>query len=186
MSRRPRITISEVPVHLIQRGNNRQACFYAKEDYQSFLDWLQKYAGASGCAVHAYVLMTNHVHLLVTPTEKSSSGTFMKLLGQRYAQGQPGLSAQWNPLGRGIPQLHCRAGTVPAHLPAIYRAQSCSGRTCCPSRRVSLVQLSCQWARRGIRDIGPALPVYEFRQDTCQKTGSLSFLVLQCIGSGIG
>jgi putative transposase len=86
MSRRPRITIPGVPVHLIQRGNNRQACFYTREDYRNYLDWLKEYAGKSECAVHAYVLMTDHVHLLVTPTKRGSVGTLMKCLGQRYVQ----------------------------------------------------------------------------------------------------
>jgi len=86
MPRRPRITIPGIPVHLIQRGNNRQACFYAREDYRNFLEWLKEYAYESECAVHAYVLMTNHVHLLVTPTQKSSTGILMKRLGQRYVQ----------------------------------------------------------------------------------------------------
>ncbi|EKD38271.1 MAG: putative transposase [uncultured bacterium] len=86
MPRRPRITIPGIPVHLIQRGNNRQACFYAGEDYRNFLELLKESAGESECAVHAYVLMTNHVHLLVTPTRKSSAGTLMKRLGQRYVQ----------------------------------------------------------------------------------------------------
>lgn len=86
MPRRRRITIPGVPVHLIQRGNNRQACFYAGEDYRNFLEWLKEYACESECEVHAYVLMTNHVHLLVTPSQKSSVAILMKSLGQRYVQ----------------------------------------------------------------------------------------------------
>jgi putative transposase len=86
MPRRPRVTIPGVPVHLIQHGNNSQACFFTSEDYRNYLDWLKKYARKSECAVHAYVLMTNHVHLLVTPTKRSSVGTLMKCLGQRYVQ----------------------------------------------------------------------------------------------------
>jgi putative transposase len=52
--------LQNVPLHLIQRGNNRQACFFADEDYRLYLDWLGKHAGKTGCRVHAYVLMTNH------------------------------------------------------------------------------------------------------------------------------
>ena len=66
MPRRPRIALPNVPVHLIQRGNNRQPCFFAEEDYLRYLDWLAEYAGQSGCRIHAYVLMTNHVHLLLS------------------------------------------------------------------------------------------------------------------------
>ncbi len=82
----PRITLAGVPLHLIQRGNNRQACFFADEDYRFYLDWLKEYARKSACAIHAYVLMTNHVHLLLTPGRDSSVGELMKRLGQRYVQ----------------------------------------------------------------------------------------------------
>ena len=73
-------------LHLIQRGNNRQACFYADGDYRCYLDWLEQYSDEHGCLVHAYVLMTNHVHLLVTPKDADSVGLMMKHLGQRYVQ----------------------------------------------------------------------------------------------------
>ena len=86
MPRRPRVILPEVPLHLIQRGNNRQACFFLDEDYQLYLEWLEEYARESGCAVHAYVLMTNHVHLLLTPQTERSAGELMKRLGQRYVQ----------------------------------------------------------------------------------------------------
>jgi putative transposase len=86
MSRRARITLSGVPLHLIQRGNNRQACFFADEDYGLYLDWLAACGAAQGCRVHAYVLMTNHVHLLVTPESEDGAGRLMKALGQRYVQ----------------------------------------------------------------------------------------------------
>ena len=86
MPRRPRLTLPNVPLHLIQRGNNRQACFVADEDYQNYLDWLGEYAGKTGCRIHAYVLMTNHVHLLVSAERGGASGELMKALGQRYVQ----------------------------------------------------------------------------------------------------
>ncbi|WP_305801816.1 transposase, partial [Thiolapillus sp.] len=74
MQRRPRIVLPGVPLHLIQRGNNRQACFFTEDDYRYYLEWLITYAKDAGCAVHAYVLMTNHVHLLLTPTTASGAG----------------------------------------------------------------------------------------------------------------
>ncbi|MCI5138194.1 MAG: hypothetical protein D3922_07210 [Candidatus Electrothrix sp. AR1] len=82
--RRPRIIVPGTPLHIIQRGNNRQACFFAKEDYLFYLDWLKKYAKSAQCAVHAYVLMANQ--LLVTAKKKDSAGLLMKRLGQRYVQ----------------------------------------------------------------------------------------------------
>jgi putative transposase len=75
-----------IPVHLIQRGNNRHACFFADEDYSLYLHHLQELAVKFGCAVHAYVLMTNHVHWLVTPQSASGISLLMKHLGQRYVQ----------------------------------------------------------------------------------------------------
>ena len=86
MPRRPRLSLPNTPLHLIQRGNNRQACFIADEDYRFYLDWLAEYAGKTGCRIHAYVLMTNHVHLLVSSARGAAPGEMMKGLGQRYVQ----------------------------------------------------------------------------------------------------
>ncbi len=86
MPRRARIALPNVPIHIIQRGNNRQACFFADEDYRRYLDWLAEYATKTGCRVHAYVLMTNHVHLLLSADQADAGGALMKLLGQRYVQ----------------------------------------------------------------------------------------------------
>lgn len=84
MPRRPRITLADVPLHLIQRGNNRQDCFFADADRRFYLECLGQSAARHGCAIHAYVLMTNHVHLLLTPSSARSAGEMMKHLGQRY------------------------------------------------------------------------------------------------------
>ena len=86
MPRRPRIMLANIPVHIIQRGNNRQACFFHEEDYRFYLEWLGEYATDVKCSIHAYVLMTNHVHLLLTPQSKTAAGELMKRLGQRYVQ----------------------------------------------------------------------------------------------------
>jgi putative transposase len=86
MARRPRITLAGVPLHIIQRGNNQQACFFADEDYKAYLHWLMKYAREHECALHAYVLMTNHVHLLHTSQTSDGDGKLMKRLGQHYVQ----------------------------------------------------------------------------------------------------
>ncbi|SCC95758.1 conserved hypothetical protein [Thiomonas sp. X19] len=86
MPRRPRLTLSHVPLHLIQRGNNRQACFFADEDYRAYLDWLLDAAHKTDCRIHADVLMTNHVHLLLSSDHAAAPGLLMKTLGQRYVQ----------------------------------------------------------------------------------------------------
>lgn len=86
MSRRNRLVMPEVPLHIIQRGNNRLPCFFVEADYFVYLDLLRIAAEKAGCRVHAYVLMTNHVHLLVSPLCSSSPAMMMKALGERYVQ----------------------------------------------------------------------------------------------------
>lgn len=86
MPRRARLSIPGVPWHIIQRGNNRSACFFADEDYRLYLDHLNEQADKHGCEIHAYVLMTNHVHILLTPQAENSASLLMKHLGQRYVQ----------------------------------------------------------------------------------------------------
>jgi putative transposase len=86
MPRRARLALPGVPLHLIQRGNNRQACFFADEDYRFYLDWLDEHARKTGCRIHAYALMTNHVHLLLSADRVQAPSALMKALGQRYVQ----------------------------------------------------------------------------------------------------
>lgn len=78
MARRPRLSIAGVPQHVIQRGNNRQATFFAEADYRLFLACLGEAARKHDCAVHAYVLMTNHVHLLLTPNRPDAVSRTMQ------------------------------------------------------------------------------------------------------------
>lgn len=70
MPRRPRLDLAGVPQHIIQRGNDRQPCFFTEADYLCYLAELRKISLHEGCQVHAYVLMTNHVHLLATPPRR--------------------------------------------------------------------------------------------------------------------
>ena len=86
MARLPRFFAPGVPLHVIQRGNNRQKLFAQIKDYQVYLEWLNEAAKGHGCAIHAYVLMTNHVHLLVTPTHEESLPKTFQSLGRRYVQ----------------------------------------------------------------------------------------------------
>lgn len=96
MPRRVRLTLPNVPMHLIQRGNSRQASFFADEDYRFYLDWLKEYAAKTGCRIHAYVLMSNHVHLLVSAGNGSGAGAlFDESAGAALrAVRQPHLSAE--------------------------------------------------------------------------------------------
>lgn len=86
MARLPRFVIPGQPQHVIQRGNNRQAIFNADEDYRFYLDKLAEAAKKHQCDIHAYVLMTNHVHLLVTPHTEDGLGKMMQMLGRYYVQ----------------------------------------------------------------------------------------------------
>ena len=86
MPRRARVLIPGVPLHLIQRGNNRSVCFFSDDDYLFYMELLAEQASKSGCKIHAWCLMSNHVHLLVSPQEQSSAGSLMKGIGQRYVQ----------------------------------------------------------------------------------------------------
>jgi putative transposase len=86
MARLGRYFLPDQPQHVIQRGNNRQAIFFAAADYQLYRQWLAEAAARYGCAVHAYVLMTNHVHLLVSPREPESLPRTLQSLGRRYVR----------------------------------------------------------------------------------------------------
>lgn len=86
MPRRPRIHLDGQPLHIVQRGHNRAACFFAEQDYLAYRQWLGEALVASGCRLHAYVLMTNHVHLLVTPDKAESVPKLLISLGRQYVQ----------------------------------------------------------------------------------------------------
>jgi putative transposase len=84
MPRIPRVSLPGVPMHIVQRGNNRQACFFHPSNYAFYLETMFDSAARYQVDIHAYVLMTNHVHLLVTPAEKWGASRMMQLLGATY------------------------------------------------------------------------------------------------------
>jgi putative transposase len=86
MPRSLRLILPGVAVHIVQRGNNRAACFRSDNDYLVYLAHLRQLSEKYGCAVHAYCLMTNHVHLLLTPAAAGACTGLMRDLGQRYVQ----------------------------------------------------------------------------------------------------
>jgi len=98
MPRPPRLELPGVPLHVIQRGNNRAACFFGEVDRRFYLQCLAKSAARTDCAIHAYVLMTNHVHLLVTPGAPGSAAAMLQDIGRRYV--------------RVINTIHGRTGTL--------------------------------------------------------------------------
>jgi putative transposase len=86
MARLPRLTLPGYPHHIIQRGNNRQAIFTAVADYQYLLALLDENAKKFGVDVHAYVLMTNHFHLLATPQTDTGLPQMMQAVGRSYVR----------------------------------------------------------------------------------------------------
>ena len=86
MARLPRLTVPGYPHHIIQRGNNRQPIFAANADYEALLAMIEEYAGKAGIAIHAYVLMSNHFHLLATPETASGIPQMMQDVGRQYVR----------------------------------------------------------------------------------------------------
>ncbi|MEW6325128.1 MAG: transposase [Nitrospirota bacterium] len=98
MPRTSRVVIPAYPHHVIQRGNNRQTTFFAEADYRYYLECLRQAKKKCACRVYAYVLMPNHVHLLVEPATSDDLGDFMQSVGRRYV--------------RYINETHQRSGTL--------------------------------------------------------------------------
>jgi putative transposase len=84
MPRKPRFFVTGVPAYIVQRGHNRKAIFFAESDYRAYLGWLAEAAQRWGCAIHAYALMTNHVHLLSSAGEPEPISRAMQYVGRRY------------------------------------------------------------------------------------------------------
>lgn len=86
MARRPRTIPAGMPQHVVQRGNNRQICFAAEDDYATYALWLSEAAEIFRVQVHAWVFMTNHIHLLATPLKEAALSSMMQHLGRRYVR----------------------------------------------------------------------------------------------------
>lgn len=86
MPRIQRLDPPGIARHIVQRGNNRQACFFADHDRSLYLALLGKFATAHGCRIHAYVLMGNHVHVLATPSCQGAIAGMMQSLGRDYVR----------------------------------------------------------------------------------------------------
>ena len=98
MARLPRLTLTDYPHHVILRGNNRQVIFSGESDMRRMLNLLEEHSLAQGVDVHAYVLMGNHLHLLVTPRRDGALSLMMQSVGRSYV--------------RAFNQAHGRTGTL--------------------------------------------------------------------------
>ncbi|MCP3870382.1 MAG: transposase [Gammaproteobacteria bacterium] len=86
MARRSRVCLSGIPQHIIQRGNNQQVCFGSAEDHAAYVHWLAEASEKYRVAIHAWVLMTNHVHLLATPETQDGLSKVMQIVGRHYVR----------------------------------------------------------------------------------------------------
>ena len=84
MARQPRLGLPGIAQHFVQRGNNRLPCFLDEQDRHRYLTLLREALLATGCALHAYVLMDNHVHLLLTPQAEGDVARLMQKIGRQY------------------------------------------------------------------------------------------------------
>ena len=84
MPRKPRFFLPDIPVHIVQRGHSREPVFFEDGDYRAYLNRLGEAAERFDCAIHAYVLMTNHIHLLATPRNSDSVSRMMQYVCRRY------------------------------------------------------------------------------------------------------
>lgn len=206
MPRQRRYELIDVPQHVVQRGNNRGTTFLDQRDYRRYLDALCDAARERRCDVHAYVLMRNHVHLLVTPREPKAVSALMQSVGRRYVRyfndrhGRTGTlweGRHWASLvGSGSYFWNChryielnpvRAGLVadPAGYPWSSHHRNASGR---PDPIVTehaeytalggdLLARAIQYKRLFDTDLDPAI-VDEIRQrlNTCRLFGADHFL----------
>jgi len=85
MARVQRLFMPGMPLHVVQRGADKQICFFEPSDFLWYLQQLQRHSHAQSCVLHAYVLMTNHVHLLLSAGSVLAVSRMMKALGQDYA-----------------------------------------------------------------------------------------------------
>ena len=86
MPRRSRLILPSVPLHVIQRGHDRQLCFLCDDDFQRYRELLHEWVALSAVQIHAYVLMSNHVHLLLSAEDRTALAKLMKSVAQRYSE----------------------------------------------------------------------------------------------------
>ena len=102
MARLPRYVLPGQAQHIIQRGNNRQVIFASDTDFQCIRDAMVSASDQHGLAIHAYVWMGNHIHLLATPGHEQSISKVFQSVGRKFAVFQPHLPAHRQPLGRSL------------------------------------------------------------------------------------
>ena len=169
MPRASRIVLSEVPLHVIQRGHDRQRCFLIDDDFEAYRRWLHEQALLVRCEVHAYVLMSNHVHLLVTVPDAAGLAAMVKGVAQQYAQYFNARRVTTGTVWDGRYKLPCAVGAVFPDVPALYRTEPRSGRNGAFSGQLQVVQLQVECRRQARRDYHPALHVRTARRNPSER-----------------
>jgi putative transposase len=119
MARKTRIACSGYPLHVVQRGNNRAACFVDDKDRLLYLALVTEFARREQCAVHAYVLMTNHVHILSTGRADGAISRLMKRIGENYVPIFNRKHERTGTLWEG--RFHCSVVDTESYLLSCYR-----------------------------------------------------------------
>ena len=119
MARGARAVLVDYPLHVVQRGINRNQCFFTDSDYRVYLRYLAEFSARFSCSVHAYCLMTNHVHLLLTPHTADACALLMKNLGQCYVQRVNHRLGRTGTLWEG--RFHSSLATSDHYVLACYR-----------------------------------------------------------------
>jgi putative transposase len=144
-----------MPAHIVQRGNNRQPCFFDDNDYTPYLERWRENADKADNQIHAYVLMTKRVHLLVTPARAQDIGEMLQSIGRRYVQYVNHACGRTGTLWEGAQGKRDRCGCLPALVLRVHRAESGAGGHGDFTSRLRVVQLPRQWGGADDKAITP-------------------------------
>ena len=134
MPRKTRMYLPDMPVHVVQRGNNRNACFFCEDEYRYFLERLREGQGRFGVALHAYVLMTNHVHLLMTRHRRYFHGSCSTSDGMMFYTSTAS-TGRSGTLWEGRHKASLVQADQSPYLYALHRIEPSGGRAWCSLRR---------------------------------------------------
>lgn len=164
MARKPRFTIPGVPQHVVQRGNNREPCFFAPLDHRFYLDSLREASEKFGCAIQVYVPMTNHVHLHLTPEQEGAIGQCLQSVGRRYVRYVNHTYRRTGTLWEG--RYKASLIETESSLLPLYRAQPGARRHDHSPRRIPLVKPCPECGRHSQRHPNPTPGIPASRRHT--------------------
>ena len=185
MPRQPRFYYPGAVLHLVQRGNNRARVFASAQDHRFYLDCLRDAACAHDVAIHGYVLMTNHVHLLASPGHAQGTGPDDADSGAAI-RGEIQLPAPAHRyvMGGTVQSYAGGNGSLLFRLSPLHRAKSGSRWDCCDTWRIPVVEPSRQRVRRRRSRADAPLVVPGPRPESCRTMRRISRLVRGILGNG--